>query len=435
MTKGNLSALLTHKLTRREFLVSTLALGVGVALGCEAEKAPTTPTTPTPVRGPRVKLGYISTLSGVAAPVTQPELQAIQFAVEEINSAGGVLGRPIELIARDDKGRPEEATRLARELVEAEGVFLLMGVISSGVALAVSEYAKSARVPFIDTIAQTAALTEEKGHRYVFRVIPTHTGIAGRGVAEVAAKQPWRRWYFIGPDYEYGHRMVEDFRDHLKKLRPDVEFLGELWPKFGKGEYSAEIGAILAARPEAVFTSLWGTDWIAFVKQAKGFGYFDKVQQVSWAGAEPDVSIPLGADFPPRILTGSSYLYYAIKTPENEEFVRKFINRTGQPPLSGAAYGYVSVQVIKAAVEKAGAWDREKFIDALEGIRVKTIIGDVEVRKCDHQLYGPFLVGFTGPVPGTTFHGIVSDVTIWSLSDVLAKLALPCEEVQRKRGG
>jgi branched-chain amino acid transport system substrate-binding protein len=203
----------------------------------------------------------------------------------------------------------------------------------------------------------------------------------------------------------------------------------------GKGEYSAEIGAILAARPEAVFTSLWGTDWIAFVKQAKGFGYFDKVQQVSWAGAEPDVSIPLGADFPPRILTGSSYLYYAIKTPENEEFVRKFINRTGQPPLSGAAFGYVSVQVIKAAVEKAGAWDREKFIDALEGIRVKTMIGDVEVRKCDHQLYGPFPVGFTGPVPGTTFHGIVSDVTIWSLSDVLAKLALPCEEVQRKRGG
>ena len=147
---------------------------------------------------------------------------------------------------------------------------------------------------FVDTIAQTAALTEEQGHDYVVR-LNTNSVILGRTAALAAAKGPWKSYYFIGPDYEWGHRVNADFWEYLQTKKPGVTKMGDLWPKLGERDFSAHITAILNAKPDAVFTSLWGGDLIAFIKQANAYGFFDKVQFIATGAGDLDILEPLGA--------------------------------------------------------------------------------------------------------------------------------------------
>jgi branched-chain amino acid transport system substrate-binding protein len=385
--------------------------------------------------GKPIKLGYLSSMSGTASIITNAELEAIKIAVDEINSKGGVLGRPLQLVTRDDKGRADDGRREARELVENEDVFLIMGVINSAVALAVSEYAKEAEVPFIDTIAQTAALTEEKGHEWVVRTANTHTGIAGRALAKVFSEKlpaSLKRWYVIGPDYEYGHRVVDDFWAMFTKLRPDVQRVGEQWPAFGAGEYSAQINAILAAKPDAVYTSLWGNDLVAFIKQAKGFRYFDQLQHTGWAQADPDVTVALGDDYPKGIWTGTNWGFWLVQNAETEALLKTYRERTnGAFPYAGTGLGYSAVYIIKAALDKAGAVDRKKFMSALRDLKVKAIYGDITIRGCDGQAYGPVFVGMADKVPGQNFYGVVNPVVV--TPENFPDLALPCQTIEELR--
>ncbi len=427
----------SRRLSRRAVI---RAAGAGVAASalwtwsCGGKKAGETPQpggTGTP-SGKPVKLGYLTSLSGAATPYTEPERTAVLLAVEEINNKGGILGGRVELVVRDDKGVADEGQRQARDLIENQNVFLLFGVINSAVALAVSQYAREAQVPFVDTIAQSAALTEEKGHKYVFRTATTHTGIASRSVAKLAAEQKdWKRWYMIGPDYEYGHRLVEDFWSYLKKKRTDVQRIGEQWPKFGAGEFSAQINAILGAKPDAVYSSLWGGDQVAFVKQAKGFNYFQQVHHSGWAQVDLDVAAAIGADYPKGVLTGTNWAYYIVKNPQTDAFITAYRGRTNGLPTSGAGLGYTAVYLIKAALEKAGALDREKFITGMEDLKYDSIYGAINIRKCDHQAYGPVFVGFSDQVPGEQFSGIPKPTVLTPSS--FPDMALPCSEIDQLR--
>jgi branched-chain amino acid transport system substrate-binding protein len=176
-----------------------------------------------------IKFGFLHSLSGGVGQVYGiPDQEAVKIAVEEINKAGGVLGRPLEMIARDDKLNPENAIREAKDLILNQKVQWIQGTVSSAVALAVSVYCKEAKVPFIITTAQSAAITEEKGHRYVFR-ISTNTDTYTRSMANAAAKK-WggKKVFIIGPDYEYGHKSKADFMEAYLKLLPDAKVVGEL---------------------------------------------------------------------------------------------------------------------------------------------------------------------------------------------------------------
>jgi branched-chain amino acid transport system substrate-binding protein len=380
-----------------------------------------------------IRLGYLTSLSGAATPYTIPERDAIRLAVDEINENGGILGREVSLVERDDEATADGGTRQARDLIENQNVFLIFGVINSAIALAVSEVARETQVPFVDTIAQTAALTEEQGHRYVFRTATTHTGVAGRAMAiEAAVHEDWRRWYMIGPDYEYGHRVVEDFWEHFQQLRPDAERLGNQWPRFGLGEYSAQITAIMADRPDAVFTSLWGEDLISFIRQARGFGYFDDIQHTGWANVDPDVSVALGEDYPTGVFTGSNLSLQALADePEMARFIEAYRERTSSLPTNGSGLGYTSMYLIKQALERAGELDREAFIDAFEGLSYESIYGNITMRACDHQAYGPVFVGWAEPVPDEPYYGLVNPTIL--TPDEYPELAQPCERIEELR--
>jgi branched-chain amino acid transport system substrate-binding protein len=242
----------------------------------------------------------------------------------------------------------------------------------------------------------------------------------GRTAGLAAAKGPWKSYYFIGPDYEYGHRMNADFWEYLQSKKSDVTKLGELWPKLGERDFSAHITAILNAKPEAVFSSLWGGDLIAFIKQANAYGFFDKVQFISTGGGDLDILEPLGAEMPNGILATFAYAfdYHPVKKEQNEKFIEEFKKRAGTLPKSGDIFGYVSTYVMADAIKKAGSTDSVKVGNALRGSKYETLLGDVMVRDFDGQGTFPYNIGFTYSDPKYPFKRL-KDVTRANGADVL----------------
>ncbi|HPE02665.1 MAG TPA: ABC transporter substrate-binding protein, partial [Burkholderiaceae bacterium] len=220
-------------MTNRRRQLIAAALAAPLALQVRAQGA-----------GP-IRIGEINSYSTIPQ-FTVPYRMGWQLAVEEVNAAGGLLGRKVEVISRDDAGKPEDAVRLAAELVSGEKVSLLTGTFLSNVGLAVSDYAARNKVLFVAAEPLTDALVWEKGNRYTFRLRPS-TYMQAAMLVEEAAKLPAKRWAIIAPNYEYGQSAVANFKALLKARRPDVEFVAEQWPALGKLEAGATVQAIVAA--------------------------------------------------------------------------------------------------------------------------------------------------------------------------------------------
>jgi branched-chain amino acid transport system substrate-binding protein len=398
-------------------MVALLALAWGATAALAQDKKP-------------IKVGLLYSLSGLAAVYTQGTVIGHEIAAEEINAKGGLLGgRKIEYVVRDDKLKPGEAVKEFRRMVTRDKVDFVMGVISSGVALAVSEVAKEMKVLFVDSIAQTSALTEEQGHPYVVRTT-TNSTIIGRTAALAAAKGPWKTYYFIGPDYEWGHVVNGDFWEFLQHKKEGVKKLGELWPKLGERDFSSHITTMLSAKPDAVFSSLWGGDLIAFIKQANTYGFFEKVQFIATGAGDLDILKPLGTEMPDGLMGIFMYAFdwFPVKEKENQEFVTKYKQRAGYEPKSGDIMGYVATYMLAEAIERAGSTDTEALLKALRGGKFSTLLGDVTIRDFDGQSTFGMNVGFTYTDPNYPFKRM-KDITRATGDEVLHTK----EEVEKLR--
>ncbi len=365
-------------------MVTVLALVASPALAAKKKQKP-------------IKIGLLYALSGLAAVYTKGTILGHQIAADEINAKGGLLGgRKIDYVIRDNKLKPGIAVKEFRRMVTRDKVDFVMGVISSGVALAVSQVAKEMQVLFVDSIAQTSALTGEQGHRYVVRTT-TNSTIIGRTAALAAAKEPLQSFYFIGPDYEWGHVVNNDFWQFLRQKKEGAKKLGELWPKLGERDFSSHITTMLNAKPDAVFSSLWGGDLIAFIKQAKAYGFFDKTQFISTGAGDLDILKPLGKEMPDGVMATFMYAFdwHPIKKQENLDFLKKFREKAGYRPKSGDVLGYVATYMMAEAIERAGTTDNEALIDVLRGAEFNTILGDVTIRDFDGQSTFSYNTGFT----------------------------------------
>jgi len=331
-----------------------------------------------------IRIGEINSYSGIGAPFTGPYRQAAEMAVDEINARGGVNGRKLEVLFRDDKGQPAEAIKLAQELVTADHVTLLAGGFLSNVGLAISDWAKQHKVMYVAAEPLTEALTWSKGHPYVVRVRP-NTFEQGRMLAEKAARLKHVRWATIGPNYEYGKRAWETFRDRLKELKPDVQLAGEHWPALGKLEPGPYVTAILNQSPDALYVSLFGSDWLAFVREAQKRGLFQKTFVVGILLGEPEYMDPLKTEAPEGMLV-TGYPWYDIAAPAHRQFVERFTKRTGREPRLGSLVGYITFLSIAEALRRAGPdADADGLSAAFRGLRIETPIGPVTFRAVDGQ--------------------------------------------------
>jgi branched-chain amino acid transport system substrate-binding protein len=375
-----------------------------------------------------IKVGIIDTYTGPPAVYGNDALNGFKLALNEINKKN-VLGSKIEFTNRDDKFKVDIALSMAKELVMNEKVDLLVGTINSGVSLAVSDYAKGEKIPFIVWISKTEKLTGEKGHRYVFSTAE-NTYMAGKAGGIALSKKPYIKYWIGGDDYEYGHAIADAAWRNLKRMKPNVELMGQSWWKVGEPDLVPYITAIMAAKPDAVIFATGGASMTNALKLIKTTGMSEKVPIWIHTATDHSVIKPLGLEAPEGVMGTMDYHFYHPDIPANRAFVKAFQDAYGNPPGFPAFHAYLTAHMIAKAYEKAGALDREKFITSLEGIKVDSPAGEIEMRACDHQAVLPLFMGTLKKVSQYNFL-ISSDIVTLPGKEILPS----CEEIKKMRGG
>lgn len=369
-----------------------------------------------------IRIGEINSYSGLPA-FTLPYRNGWQLALDEINAKGGVLGRPLEVISRDDGGKPGDAVTAANELIARQGVVLLMGTFFSHVGLAVSDFARQRKVMFLAAEPLTDALIWEKGNRYTFRLRPSVSMQAGM-LAKPAAELPAQRWASVAPNYEYGKSAVAAFRQIMGEKRSDLQWVDEQWPPLNKIDAGPLIQAVAQRNPDAIYNVTFGADLAQFVREGNTRGLFRDRTVVSLLTGEPEYLDPLGAEAPVGwIVTG--YPWYAIDTPAHRAFLDAYQHAYNDHPRLGSVVGYIALKSVAAIIAKAGSTETDKMIAAAEGVRVDTPFGPITFRAADHQSTMGAFVGRTAVKDGK---GIMVD---WYYAD--GADYLPPPEVAKRR--
>jgi branched-chain amino acid transport system substrate-binding protein len=375
-----------------------------------------------------IKVGIIDSYTGPASVYSNDVRDGFKLALDEVNAKGGVLGKQMVFVSRDDKFKVDLALSAAKELIMNENVDLLAGTINSSVALALSALAQKEKIPFIVTCSKSAAITGAKGHRYVFSV-NENTAMIGRTTAIALAKKPYVKYWIAGDDYEFGHAMANEIWTQLKKLKPEVQLLGESWWKLGEPDFTPYTTSILSAKPDAAIIAAGASAAVPFLKAAKTSGFSERVPfLVNWA-TELSTLKPLGMNAPEGVLGPSPYYFYFPDIPENKAFVANYKKVFDKLPSASSCAGYIGGLFVAKAYEKAGTVDREKFIDALEGLSIDSPVGKVTIRAFDHQIMQPMFVGVTKIKPGYDF--LVAD----QIETIPADQAIvPVDEIKKARG-
>jgi branched-chain amino acid transport system substrate-binding protein len=369
-----------------------------------------------------IRIGEINSYTALAA-FTLPYKKGIELALEEINRAGGVLGRPLEVVFRDDGFKPADAARHAEELVTAEKVDLLAGTFSSGTGLAVADYANRQKILFVASEPLSDALVWDKGSRYVFR-LRASTAMQAEMLAAEAAKLPATRWATVAPNYEYGTAFVAAFKQALSAKRPDVTWVGEQWPAQGKLDAGATVEGVETAKPQAIFNATFGPDLARFVKEGNSRDLFKGRAVVSALTGEPEYLDPLKEETPEGwIVTG--YPWSQIDTEAHRSFRTAYEAKFKDSPRLGSVVGYTTIHTIAAALKKAGSTETEKLIAAYRGLEFNSPFGPAKFRAGDHQSTLGAFVGKTSQKDG---RGLMVDWRYIDGADVL-----PSEDEGRNR--
>lgn len=329
-----------------------------------------------------LKIGEVNSYKAQPA-FLEPYRKGMQLAVDEINAGGGLLGRKVELIIRDDNATPGDAVRAAEELLTRERVDILAGSFLSHIGLALTDFAKQRKTFFLAGEPLTDKIVWENGNRYTFR-LRTSTYMQVAMLIPDAAAMKKKRWAIVYPNYEYGQSAAASFKRLLKAAQPDVEFVAEQAPPLGKVDAGSVVQALADAKPDAIFNVLFGADLAKFVREGNTRGLFKGVEVASLLTGEPEYLDPLKDETPNNWLV-TGYPYYSINTPEHTAFRTAYEAKFKDYPRLGSVVGYAMIRSIAEGVKKAGSTDTEKLITAFRGLNVLTPFGPVVYRAEDHQ--------------------------------------------------
>jgi branched-chain amino acid transport system substrate-binding protein len=344
---------------------------------------------------PAVRVGAQGAASGAHADYGRQINMGATMAVEEINAKGGILGCKVELKFMDEELKPATAVKNTRYLVTEWGAHFLVGVDSSGSAMAIGPVLPELKRPYFFTHAATQRLTEdlvaEKGIQEIVRVSEPIYQDSILAALLFKDMPELKRWANIGADYEYGIVGWNVFKDTLKKYRPDVEFVAAAWAPFGTLDFSSHIAAVMAARPDAIFSTPWGGEAVMLLRQAQIQGVFDQIR-LWWQamGGSVDVLEGIapavqGNKFQGKLWATARYIHNWPDSAQNKAFVERFQKRWSRFPNYSAETTYSAVMIAKAAIEKAKSLDSAKLIAALKGMQINTPAGLRVFRSEDHQ--------------------------------------------------
>ena len=373
-----------------------------------------------PVAAQTVKVGELNSYK-VFPAFLEPYRKGMELAQDEVNAAGGVLGRKLEIVVRDDNGNPGDAVRVAEELVSREKVALLMGTFASNVGLAVADLANQRRMLFIASEPLTDKIVWENGNPYTFR-LRASTYMQTAMLVPEAAKLGKKRWAIVYPNYEYGQAATATFKRQMSARAGGIEYVEQAVP-LGKIEPGPVVQALIDAKPDAIFSSLFGPDLARFVREGQLRGLFKDRPVFNLLGGEPEYLDPLKDEAPVGWwVTG--YPWYGIETPAHTRFRDAYQKKFNDYPRLGSVVGYSAVMSAAAVLRKANSTDAAKLVAAMEDLEVDTPFGRVRYRSIDNQSTMGAYVGRTAVRDGK---GVMVDFRYADGKDYL-----PSDEEVRK---
>ncbi len=329
-----------------------------------------------------IKIGEINSYKAQPA-FLEPYKKGMELAMDEINAKGGVNGKTLTLITRDDNANAGDAVRAAEELLSREKIDILAGSFLSNIGLALADFAKQRKVFFLAGEPLTDKMVWQNGNHYTFRLrASTYMQVAM--LIPEAQKMRKKRWALVYPNYEYGQSAAATFKQLLKAAQPDVEFVAEQAPALGKIEAGAVALALADAKPDAIFNVLFAADLTKFVREGNTRGLFEGREVVSLLTGEPEYLDALKDETPNGwVVTG--YPWSSIDTPEHKAFFNAYQKKYSDYPRLGSVVGYTTIKAIAEGVKKAKSTDTERLITAFRGLSLEMPFGKITFRAEDHQ--------------------------------------------------
>ena len=352
-------------------------------------------------------LGVALAITGTGALYCKDGVDAINLAVEEINAQGGFLGKhPIKLFTRDTHTKPDVAVREAKDLILRDKVRAILGTYSSACAVAIKPIAREYKVLHIAAISNSENITKINYSPYTYQVVPNSYMQAKAvvlGVAELAKRKGWKEYVTIASDYEWGRSTQQNTVSLLKQMAPELKLKKEFWPRLGETQFTSYITAIMAQKPDFVVGSVAAKDNVAWMQQAKAYGFFEKIP---YPGSLISVSeLIVQAKTLTRGLVGlcRAPFFAHMDNPMMANFVKEFRAKYGRYPSDWAVMEYDAVYALKQGIDKAGSIDTEKVKDAMKSMTIETTRGKLFFRSIDNQLSCSSYLGVVADDPNYPF--------------------------------
>lgn len=329
-----------------------------------------------------IRIGVVTPLSGTYAGIGQQVKWGLDLAAKEINDAGGVMGRRIELIYEDEEANPAVATQKAEKLFQVSKVDFLTGTVNSGSTLAVGQVAERNQRLIATTVSFADSITGDKCSPNVFRV-NARAGMQSAALAEWMSKEkPNANVFYLGPDYEMGRSTVAAFKGAAEGK--GARTVGEIFAPLDNKDYSPYFGQIRSARPTVIYTSVAGNDTVRLFTQLSEFGLGRNLQIVGASGTVTSQNLPAIGKAAEGFVTGVGYSPL-IDSADNKKFVAAFQAANKSLPDLYGADSYGVLFFYKAAVEKAKSTETDKVRAAMRDIEWATPQGVKKMRAGDHQ--------------------------------------------------
>ena len=355
-----------------------------------------------------LRVGMPTILSGRVAILGTSSRAAVQLSIKEINDAGGIAGRKLELVDRDSKGRPDEAAKVTRDLINNDGCEIIIDGEASSGSFAVHEVIRDLGVLCIHTCSETSSLTADpKLHvKTAFRSARQgiHDAVAGGTYAsEISKAKGLKRWMTCSPDYAYGRDNTAEFLEFAEVFDPAIEVVDQVWPKLFAPDYTESITKILQVKPQAVYSALWGGDLVAFIEQSNLYRLFVNTAYFSGGLGDPPVLTAI-KQLPQGLNTAYRYNRNYPNNPANVAYAEGFAKIAGHESTNWGWQNYLAMSFLAEALKRtAGKTDGTALATELKGMKVKSpfaVDGEITMRDSDHTIIGyPVAWGRTVPKP------------------------------------
>jgi len=346
-----------------------------------------------------IRMLALDPLSGVMKDIGDRYHLGVKFAVEEVNAAGGLLGRPIKMFYDDSQLKPDIAARKVFRYITEEKVLFIMTGTGTHVGKAMAQVAEKEKIIMLNYGAAGDELTGKDFTPYQFRAALSTAQQSGALAAYFSA-QPYKKYYIICQDYAFGHDVAEAFKKAMKKFKPDWQLVGEDYHPIGTKDMGPYISKAIASGAEVLITGNWGSDLLVLLKQGASLGLKAKVG--TYYLCDP-VALPAIGDAAVGNMAVEVYML-TEDTPQNKAFIERWRKRKMDPEHPYPAWligkSYQAFMFMIEAIKKAKSTKAEDIIKAWEGMSYNALVGRMVMRACDHQIVTPIPIAEVLPGPG-----------------------------------